>query len=168
MSQPPPPFSEQDRAELVAYLDGELTGEAARAMEARIALEPAVRAEADALKRTWDLLDFLPRPEPSPSFTARTLSRLGPLSRSSATAGLRRPLWRRLAFGGGWAAAVVAAALGGYFGYHRLVPREPGEEELVRDLRLIENKRQYELIEDVELFKGLEQPDLFGEESSGS
>jgi hypothetical protein len=81
---------------------------------------------------------------------------------------LRRPLWRRLAFGGGWAAAVVAAALGGYFGYHRLVPREPGEEELVRDLRLIENKRQYELIEDVELFKGLEQPDLFGEESSGS
>jgi anti-sigma factor RsiW len=167
MSQPPP-LSEKDRTELVAYLDGELTGEAARAMEARIALDPAVRAEADSLKRTWDLLDFLPRPEPSPSFTAKTLSRLGPISRPAATAAApKRRLWKRLAFGGGWAAAVVAAALGGYLGYERLVPREPGEAELVRDLRLIENKRQYDLIEDVELFKGLEQPELFGEESSG-
>jgi anti-sigma factor RsiW len=167
MSQPPAPLNEKDRAELVAYLDGELPDEAARAMEARIALDPAVRAEAEALQRTWDLLDFLPRPEPSPSFTARTMSRVGPLSRS---AGLRapRPWWKRLAFAGGWAAAVLAAALGGYLGYGRLVPREPGDEELVRDLRLIENKRFYDMVGDIDFLNQLDDPDLFGEDASGS
>src|SRR3954451_13737717 len=59
----PSGLSEQERADLVAYLDGELTGEAARALEAKITLDPQARAEAETLKRTWELLDFLPKPE---------------------------------------------------------------------------------------------------------
>ena len=51
----PAHLSEQERADLVAYLDGELSGEAARAMEAKISLNPAIRAEADALRRAWEL-----------------------------------------------------------------------------------------------------------------
>src|SRR5262249_35376886 len=140
----PRPMTEQERTELVAFLDGELTGEAARAVETRLNLDPAARAEAESLKRTWDLLDFLPRPEPSPSFTERTLSKLAPAEKArSGAVPAQRPRWMPVALGVGWAAAVLLAGWLGYGGYQWAMPREPGEPELVRDLRLIENKRFY-------------------------
>jgi len=63
-------------AELVAYLDGELEPAAARKVESRLANDPEARARANAYKKTFDLLDYLPKPEPSPTFTTRTLDRL--------------------------------------------------------------------------------------------
>jgi hypothetical protein len=63
-------------AELVAYLDGELDEAAARRVEARLARDPAARARAAELKKSFDLLDYLPKPEPSPTFTTRTLEKL--------------------------------------------------------------------------------------------
>src|SRR5579875_3152629 len=95
----PSPFSEQERADLVAYLDGELSGEAARALEAKLSLDPAARAEAEALRRTWELLDFLPRPQPSPRFTHRTLERLSPLRANEQRV---RRRWRTCWLGLGW------------------------------------------------------------------
>src|SRR5689334_13497098 len=71
-----PTLSEQDRADLVAYLDGELPRPARHALEAKLSLDPRARAEADALRRTWELLDYLPRPQPSSGFTNRTLERI--------------------------------------------------------------------------------------------
>lgn len=71
-ASPADPFE----AELVAYLDGELEAAAARRVEARLASDPLARARAAALKKTFDLLDYLPRPEPSTTFTTRTLDRL--------------------------------------------------------------------------------------------
>jgi hypothetical protein len=63
-------------AELVAYLDGELDAAAARRVEARLASDAKARARAASLKKTFDLLDYLPKPEPSPTFTSRTLDKL--------------------------------------------------------------------------------------------
>jgi hypothetical protein len=172
----PSAFNEKERADLVAYLDGELEGDAARAIEQKLALDPAARAEADALKRTWDLLDFLPKTEPSPNFTHRTLDRLGPIKTGVQPESARRG-WRLALFGTGWAAAVVLAALGGYFGFNRLVPSptrhrevapEPSDAELARDLNVIKNKRLYELAEDIDFVRELDQPDLFGADSPGS
>src|SRR5262245_5206366 len=77
------PPADPFEAELVAYLDGELDPAAARRIEARLAADPEARAKAAALKKTFDLLDYLPRPEPSPTFTTRTLERL-PAVRSGA------------------------------------------------------------------------------------
>lgn len=68
----PDPFE----AELVAYLDGELDEASARQVEARLARDPAARARAAELKKSFDLLDYLPRPEPSATFTTRTLDKL--------------------------------------------------------------------------------------------
>src|SRR5947209_8236496 len=137
-------LNDEDRENLVAYLDGELDEASAQALESKLSLDPAARAEADALRKTWELLDYLPRPEPSASFTHRTLSRLAP----APAARPRRTAWRRCrrpVLGAGWAAALALATLGGYAGYERLAPpREPGERELVRDLRVIENKRYYD------------------------
>jgi anti-sigma factor RsiW len=163
----PEPLPEDDLTDLVAYLDGELGAESARSLEARLNRDPAARAEADALKRTWDLLEYLPRPEPSPSFTHRTMERLA----TQPAAGRRS--WRPWAVGLAWAAAVLLAVGGGFLGGRlgsggeKAAPTDPGELEqlLVRDLRLIENKRLYDLADDMEFLWGLADPDLFGEES---
>lgn len=79
---PPDPFE----AELVAYLDGELEPVAARTVEARLAKDPAARRKAAELQKTFELLDFLPKPEPSANFTTRTLDRLPAVAPSATPA----------------------------------------------------------------------------------
>jgi anti-sigma factor RsiW len=159
-------LSDDERAELVAFLDGELSGDAAHAVEARINVEPAYRAEAESLRRAWEMLDYLPRSEPEPHFTERTLSRLSPVSpRGGRRAPVERPWWFWPAVAGGWAAAFALVLGLSYRGYGLAVPREPGEADLVRDLRLIENKKPYENVEDFEFLRQLDQPDLFGDDA---
>jgi len=83
------PAPDAFEAELVAYLDGELDEATARQVEARLARDPAARSRAAELKKSFDLLDYLPRPEPSPTFTTRTLDKLPavkPTSDSASTA----------------------------------------------------------------------------------
>ncbi|HMP59322.1 MAG TPA: hypothetical protein PKD86_08205 [Gemmatales bacterium] len=93
--------------DLVAYLDGELPDQAADAMHTRLGQEPTLRVEADALTQTWDLLDYLPRPQPSPHFTERTVQRL-------ETAGyvlrLRGERWRTVALVG-WLSVLILAGV---------------------------------------------------------
>src|SRR5262249_58970511 len=74
----PPPRSDRGGAALVASLDGapSLARDTAQKIQTRLSLDPVLRAEAESLKRTWDLLDYLPRAEPSPNFTHRTLDKL--------------------------------------------------------------------------------------------
>ncbi len=160
------PLTEQEKVDLVAFLDGELTGEAARSLETRLSLDPAARAEAEAFKRTWDLLDFLPKPEASPNFTNRTLERLVPVP----TAALRKaaPRGRPWLWGVGWAAALAVAASVGFVAVGRFGPGDAPDRELTRDLRVIENKRLYDRVDDLDYLKALDQPDLFGDDASGS
>src|SRR5437868_4306574 len=106
----PRPLTEAERTELVAYLDGELSGDAKRAIEARVSLDPTWRAEADSLKRIWQLLDYLPQAEASAGFTQRTLSKLEPVRRSgrkkpSVPGFTARHLLKWVAVAAGWAAA---------------------------------------------------------------
>ncbi len=58
----------------MAFLDGELNAAEVNAIEQKIQVSPAVRREIDALQRTWDFLDVLPRPKGGEEFAARTLS----------------------------------------------------------------------------------------------
>src|SRR4051794_5032043 len=114
-------LNDEERANLVAYLDGELDETSARALETRLSQDPRARAEADALRRTWEMLDYLPRAEASTNFTHRTLERLAvqtapqPLTRA-----VRRLPWWLLA--AGWAAAVLLAAGGGLTAANLLWP----------------------------------------------
>jgi anti-sigma factor RsiW len=168
----PPPFTAEDRANLVAYLDGELDAKTARALEVKLNLNPHARAEADALRRAWDLLDYLPRPEPSSDFTNRTLTRASAVRIPLASSVVRRP-WLGWGLGLGWAAAVLLAGVGGYAAVS-LVPRRTsppisqGEEidpRLLSDLRVIDNLHQYEQVDNISFLRDLEDPDLFGDES---
>ena len=156
-------LSDEDRENLVSYLDGELDEEAARTLEARLNLDPKARSEAEALQQAWSLLDYLPKAEPSPTFTHRTLERL-----ALQTGDIQRRGWPRWQVGLTWAAAVLLAAGAGFgaAALFRPVHREgpDADDQLVRHLRPIENVHRYEQVDDIEFLRDLDQPDLFGEE----
>ncbi len=157
-----PALSNDDRATLVAYLDGELDADASRQVEDRIGRDPSVRAEVESMKRTWELLDYLPRVEPSPAFTHRTIGMVTVEHLSVLRTRQRR---RRWLLGAAWAASILLAALGGYFGVTHLSPHQPTDEELAHDVRLLENRRAYERAGDLGFLKALDQPDLFGDDT---
>jgi len=110
-----PLFNEAEQTELVSYLDGELDETAAAKVEARLNLDVRVRSEADALRKTWELLDYLAKPSPSANFTNRTLERIA-LERSVMPRTRRILQWRGVNRALGWAAAVVVAAGIGFAG----------------------------------------------------
>src|SRR4051812_44074187 len=170
MPEPTELNDDEDRDDLVAYLDGERDEPAARAVEAKLNVDAAAREDADTLRRTWDLLDYLPRAEPSPSFTHRTMERLEPVVRTTMIRVRPWKRWRPLALGMGWAAAVLVAGAGGFYAMNLYQARSHRhqEQELVHDLRIIENKRLYEAVDDLEFLRELDHPDLFGDDSSGS
>ncbi len=168
---------DETHGDLVAYLDGELEPSAARTLELRLKSDAALRAELDSLKRTWRLLDHLPRPVPSSTSTRRTLTRLsGQIPALTSGIAGRPARGRRLeaAWVVAWAAAVLLAGTIGFFGGRLLSQRPaaqadapPGvrDEDIVRDLRLLENRALYEKAGDVGFLRGLSEPndpDLFG------
>jgi anti-sigma factor RsiW len=160
-------LNDEDRAELVAYLDGELGEKAAQAFEARLSRDGELRAEADVLKRTWDMLDFLPRAEPSASFTHETLERLA-VQNTGGPGGARLRLWKWGVYGG-WAAAVLVAVGAGLFAAHLFGPavhpvsQAPEGQQvdvemlMIRDLDVIHNKRLYDNAEDINFVRSLPQ-----------
>jgi anti-sigma factor RsiW len=170
-------LTEDERADLVAFLDGELDEDAAQAFEARLSREPDLRAEAEALKKTWELLDYLPRPEPSGGFTHRTLERLAVRETAVMRSGGSRP-WAWLV-PVGWAAAMLAAMAGGLLAAHHLwptatsnpVPQQQGtgtadfEARMSRNMGPIENQRLYAHVDDLDFARGL--ADIEHEEEGG-
>ncbi len=165
----PQPLNDEERAELVAYLDGELDEATARTLEARLNRDARLRAEADALRRAWNMLDFLPKPEPSPQFTQRTVTRASILQPTLAG---RVARWRPWLLGVGWTAALVVAGVVGYASVP--APREPPgetkaddpEQQLVRDLPIIDQLHPYLNAGDVTFLHELDRPELFGDDAN--
>lgn len=168
-------LNDDEKAELVAYLDGELDETATQAVEAKIAGDADARAELDALKQTWGMLDYLPKTEPSVNFTHRTLERLTlenmgtPMARTMLVAG-GRVSWLTAA---GWAASLLLTLGVGYFASTKIWPDAPPPEPiadadlpLVQHLPIIEKWRWYENVDDLDFVKQLNHPDLFGEDPS--
>src|SRR4051794_34751846 len=73
-------LSQVERGNLVAYLDGELNEPETRAIATKLTQSVSARREAEALEKTWELLEYLPRPKAGPEFTARTLSEIDRLA----------------------------------------------------------------------------------------
>src|SRR4051812_48611285 len=110
------PLNDDEKAELVAYLDGELDEAGTQAVEARIAADPDARAELETMKQTWGMLDYLPRASPSPNFTHRTMARLtledvSPPAAKTMPAPAPSSSWTSTV---GWVAAALVAVAGGF------------------------------------------------------
>jgi anti-sigma factor RsiW len=186
MADPLPPDEPID-AELIAYLDGELDEHSAKDMERRIDQEPKLKAAADGYKRTWELLDYLPQPDPSPTFTTRTVDRMAVLRPAQASVSLtmssvtsppaqatvapanRAGTWR-------WVGVAAAAVLLFLLGYgisgvsshkHAQPDEREVEEQMARDLRVLDHWNLYQYGDDVTFVETLARPDYFGDDASG-
>jgi anti-sigma factor RsiW len=165
------PLTEDDRAALSAYLDGELDAATSHRLEVRLGVDPELRHEFEVLKQTWSLLDYLPAAAVSTNFTSRTVERMTLERRGGGrTEWLRRWVRRLRPATLAWAAAVLLALGVGYAMGARLVPvpvpdaAPEHDEMLVRHLRIIERWSLYQHAEDVDFLKDLDQPELFGDE----
>lgn len=167
---------ERQTEEIVAYLDGELEPNDAEGLAAKLSLDPKLRAEAESLQRTWDILDILPRPQPSASFTTRTISQAIPIPSgasgptmafpaSGVASTMLLPAQRPgIVF---WlvSMAVVLLAGGlGYVGHLELAPKPTVPEPSLEDAPLMRNLRLYRNVEDMDYLKRLDSPEMFGEE----
>jgi anti-sigma factor RsiW len=153
----------EDREALVQYLDGELDEEAAQALQARLANDPVLRQEAEALKRTWELLDYLPQPTLSETFTSRTLEKL---ETRQLAARRRRRVWQ-WALAAAWCCGLAASAFLGFHSSQRsLPPEEP--EPTPEDISIYEHREYwhyYEKVDSLEFLKALDRERLFPEDS---
>lgn len=169
------PMTEDEREELTAFLDGEVDPAARARVEARLNSEPAVRAEADALKKVWELLDTLPQPEPSPTFTSKTLDRLSAI-RPVATSAMTAPYLSMPAPAGRFPWPWVAIGLGGLaIGWmlaNWMVPGGPAivridDPLLVHDLRVIDSLPLYTVVESIDYLHDLDKTNRFEADSVG-
>lgn len=185
MADSKPPANEMSPSdptseELVAYLDGELAPEEAESLATRLGLDPKLRAQADSLQRTWDILDILPHPQPSSTFATRTVSQLmvAPVSASSNPSfatiakanSTMASIPRQRAGSAFWvssALAIIAAGFGGYFAHQALAP--PPKPAIVEapseDKPMLKNMRLYRNVDDIDYLKRLDSPELFGDPS---
>ncbi|MBI2823294.1 MAG: hypothetical protein HYX69_01235 [Planctomycetia bacterium] len=139
--------------QLVSYLDGELDADESSRVEQAMAADPGVRQELRQLEHCWHLLDELPRTEVDESFARSTVEMIAVKAeedletRQAELPRRRRRAW--LVAGG----SIAAAALVGYFAVSGLSNRT--NDELLRDLPVIENLEQYRQVDDIEFLRKL-------------
>ncbi len=163
MNNPSVTTHDPDEEDLVAYLDGELTGEDILRIEARLSADEGYRNQLQQLQRAWDLLDDLPRVEASESFSQSTVSMVALQASGEylATKGkAKSTVWRYML-------AAAATMLAGLFGYGvtYFIYDSPNR-ELLADLPVIERLDIYQSADDVEFLRLLAQEGLFDEEVS--
>lgn len=135
-------LSPVERANLVAYLDGELPEPDARAIATKLSLSPTARREVEALEKTWQLLEHLPRLQAPPDFTERTLTGVRRLDErgdrfESAVAAAARRAGRVAA----WVAGAAVAFAAGYALVYSAWPNPTAR--LARELTIAEHLDEY-------------------------
>jgi anti-sigma factor RsiW len=162
MNQPHEITPEQ-REDLVAYLDGELSEAATQEIESTLVREPGIRQEVDLLARTWDLLDVLPQKPASGHFTAKTMASIA-VERPPETPAERRRKWiRRGVTGLAWAGGVFLAAAIGFLSANRWIQTDA--DLLVEKLPLVQEIDVYQEIDDAEFLIQLRNSGLFDDAS---
>ena len=154
----------EERANLVAYLDGELTEAESRSLSTKITHSATARRELELLQKTWEVLDKLPHPQATDEFQERTLSyvRSIELKRSAWAAPLGEATAALLRLA---CCLLIAAAAGaaGYLGVRGLWP-DP-DARIVRDLSLAEHLDEYLEVGDFQVLEGLSAGSEFGRTS---
>lgn len=147
-----PRLSAEQRADLVAYLDGELGEEDARSIEHTLAGSEVARHEVEMLGRTWELLETLPIASASTEFAAKTLA-----SVRVETVPVDvdwRPYARRGLIGLGWATCLAAIGVIGFAAGHHWIPK--ADDVYVRELPLLERLDAYRDVGSIEVLRELQ------------
>ncbi|MGL4462801.1 MAG: hypothetical protein ACRDD1_17020 [Planctomycetia bacterium] len=154
-------LTSEERNELVAFLDGEADPTLASQLSLKIDRSVSARREVDALKQTWELLDHLPRPNPSGRFTQHTIE-LVKIEGRQATE--RRQAAADVAGNVAgvfvWVLVGVGCFVGGLVGVRFWPDRNL---ELARDLPIIERLDDYQAAGDLQFLKQLHDLNLLDE-----
>jgi hypothetical protein len=139
--------------EIVAYLDGELSGEDCARVERRLASDEDYRQQLQGIERAWTALDELPMATVDDRFSRTTLTLIVEdaakelEARTRAIPIARRRRWLAMTFG-----AAAAAGLG--FAVFRLAWPNPNE-TLLADLPVIDNVDIYSQFQDIDFLRRL-------------
>ncbi|TWU12186.1 hypothetical protein CA54_10040 [Symmachiella macrocystis] len=156
----------EQRANLVAYLDGELDEAETRSIEETLAGSPAARRDIEMLSRAWDLLDHLPRVDPGEEFTQRTVSRLRAVEVDKAQTSAQWRIWlRRGLVSAIWLGVLIVAVVGGVYAAVYTIPSEG--QRMIRDFPVVEQLDQYEAVGSLEFLEELKKNHLFDEGNNG-
>lgn len=151
-------LSIDERANLVAYLDGELNDAQTRAIATKLTQSLTARKEVEALQKTWELLDLLPRPKASEDFTARTLS-VATRQADDRIASAASDLVRRLGMGLAWTLASATLFVVGYLLTSKVWPNPSAR--LARDLPIAEYLDEYRDVGSFEFLQKLDDSTEF-------
>jgi anti-sigma factor RsiW len=155
--------SENLREQLVAYLDGELSAEESRHIEALMASNPAIRDEIARLESTWRMLDTLPRAEADEAFT-RTTVEIVALHAAQEVEGAERQAPRRrharllLLAAGMFLAGFLGVMLADWLWPHP-------DERLLRDYPVLQQMDPYRHADNIEFLRQLHEQGWFRVES---
>ncbi|WP_422926671.1 hypothetical protein [Singulisphaera sp. PoT] len=131
-----------ERANLVAYLDGELNEAESRAISTKLTKSPTARREVEVLEKTWEMLELLERPKASEDFTARTLHEVEQLDlKGNKFESALMHAGRRTVVAALWMVASMVALGGGYAIMQWVLPNPTAR--LARDLSIAEYLDEY-------------------------
>lgn len=157
----------EQRDNLVAYLDGELEEDTTQYIDQVLAKSEVARHEVEALARTWELLDLLPKPNATENFTERTLTTL---KVSEVRTQMTDQPWftyvRKGAVAVVWVAVLSVAASVGFVATTRWVPNP--NEELLTDLRLMKNLDVYLEADSIDFVNELQRMGSFSPPADSS
>jgi anti-sigma factor RsiW len=133
----------EQRANLTAYLDGELDEIASADVESVLSKSAVARNDVELLARTYDLLDQLPRYQVTTAFTERTIATV---RLETSRPDMSQSVWYQAARRGFrpllWGIMFVAATSIGYLATQAWVPNEA--DMLARDFEVIRQLDEYQ------------------------
>jgi hypothetical protein len=150
-----------ERADLVAYVDGELPETHARTISTKLTKSATARREVEMLQKTWELLDYLQRPQVTEHFSEKTVSHIRRLE-------LQRSSWEPLLMA--WSARVGRLVVyfviaGAFLGVGYSLTRWAWPDKttrLVRDLTLADHLDEYLDVGSFEFLSQLAESQEFG------
>lgn len=153
MSTTPSQSESPDTDELVAYLDGELSAEASRQVERRLANDADYRRRLTELEQAWSALEALPQTEVADDFARTTIEMVTiaaerdvkAQSATVATGDRRKSYWRL--------AAGIAVAAAAFMLARMIWPNS--NRALVDDLPVIANLDVLSQVGTIEYLRGL-------------
>jgi hypothetical protein len=150
-----------ERANLVAYIDGELGEDESRAISTKLTRSPTARHEIETLRKTWEMLDLLPRPAASSDFSGRTISLVRQIEETPSAWGETLEAWSRSSLRAGALVVLACVVFGIGFGVTRwLIPDRTGR--LSRDLSIAEHLDEYLDVDSFEFLSRLYDSAEFG------
>ena len=150
--------------ELVAYLDGELNVARRRDIERLLAEDPSIRQRLQSMEQAWETLDVLSASSVDESFTQSTVEMVAMAAETDAQELAQNNVRRRSTAWMTRLSGIAAAVAIGFLGV-RIFGDDPND-QLLRDLPVIENVDHYRHVESIEFLRRLHAEAMFAQETN--